>query len=234
MYQILSRVYYRRGEGFYEGRKSCRDARNRMSDKTSLSFTESRIKDLTPLASLVEFKKLKALYLDNNGIRNLTGISKLTQIRKLRLDENYITDISLLSNLVNLEELDLSENPVEDFTPFSNLVKLRSLNLSYAHIVNVRPLVDAIKNISTLESLYLSANDIVDVTPLDELAVSNLILDKASMCQNVVKSTPRWIRELCREYVCDGIEELTDEEVKKWKKEFCASEPVAPEDMMFD
>ncbi len=238
MYQMLSRVYFRRNAGYYSSASgNCYDARDRLRDKYSLSLTESRIKDLRPLASLAEFPRLRELIIDNNGIRDLSGIGRLTQLESIRLDENYVNDISPLTGLTKLRYLDLSENKVDDWSPLASMTSLVELNLSYCGIHSVRSLVNAVKNLPNLQKLILSANDITDSTPLNELNPNiEVVLSKEDMCNNIIKSSPLWQRELCREYVCDGLDEMTDDQYmlqKKWRREFCESTPQRPEDRRF-
>jgi Leucine-rich repeat (LRR) protein len=234
MYSVMARVYFRRSSerSDFENRRlsSCGATRERLADKYSLNLYESRISDLTPLESLVEFKQLKELRLDNNGLRSVEGLGQLTQLEVLRLDENSIYDISPLASLVNLRDLDLSESHVSDFTPLSSMVSLERLNLSYVGITDVAPVVEALKNLPNLQEVKLMANDFTDATPLDVLRAQGVevSVDKAEMCSNISRGTSKWIRELCREYICEEIDED-----KKWQVEFCASEPVDPRERRF-
>ena len=224
MYAILSAIYYRPGP------EGCEIARMRLDDLFTLVLTEKNLVSLEPIASLVEFKKLNELILDNNGIIDISPLKDLTQLKVLRLDENRVTNISSLQYLTKLTDLDLSENQIDDFTPLSYLTSLRNLNLTYAGIHDVRPLVDALKPITTLQELNLGANDIVDPAPLNELREMypnlHIELDNQEMCSTVQKSSPKWIRELCRSYICENL----SDDVPYWKVKFCNSEPTDPED----
>ena len=224
MYAILSAIYYRPGP------EGCEIARMRLDDLFALVLTEKNLVSLEPIACLVEFKKLNELILDNNGIIDISPLKDLTQLKVLRLDENRVTNISSLQYLTKLTDLDLSENQIDDFTPLSYLTSLRNLNLTYAGIHDVRPLVDALKPITTLQELNLGANDIVDPAPLNELREMypnlHIELDNQEMCSTVQKSSPKWIRELCRSYICENL----SDDVPYWKVKFCNSEPTDPED----
>ena len=60
--------------------------------------------------SISKLTRLEKLYLHNNKISDISGLSSLVNLGVLYLSENKISDISELSSLVNLEGLYLSDN----------------------------------------------------------------------------------------------------------------------------
>lgn len=78
-------------------------------------------------------KKLKALDLGHNDLRDLTLIGQLTDLQVLILADNpNIIDASPLGNLHELIYLELFMCPnIEDFSFLNELTKIRDLNLCY-------------------------------------------------------------------------------------------------------
>ena len=115
--------------------------------------------------SLPELPNLTELYLANNTITDVSGLSNLTNLTKLELGNNLISDVSGLSNLTNLTELYLANNTITDVSGLSNLTNLTKLELGNNLISDVTPL----SNLTNLAELELSNNFISDVTPLSNL-----------------------------------------------------------------
>ena len=74
----------------------------------SLQLPDSRVDDLTPLASMGQ---LQILMLNNNQVTDLKPLSGLSNLKNLNLANNKITDLTPLQTLEGLEQLDLSNNP---------------------------------------------------------------------------------------------------------------------------
>lgn len=73
---------------------------------------------------------LKDLQLNNKQIKDLQPIASLVNLEKLNLDNNKIVDLLPLENLLNLEQLYLQGNQINDFTPLKKLDKLHSLKFN--------------------------------------------------------------------------------------------------------
>ena len=65
---------------------------------------------------IFDLKKLKSLYLSNDGIEEIKGIKNLEQLETLSLASNNIVDISELKNLENITSLKLNNNKIEDIS----------------------------------------------------------------------------------------------------------------------
>jgi len=167
-----------------------------ISDLTCLSglkklvLSRNNLKDLSPLADLTFLEYLNLYW--NKGIVDFTPLASLINLRKLDLGELPINDVSFLENLTNLEELDIShinrsEKKISDLEPLANLKKLQVLNASENEIENIKPLagltelvtlnldenqiksIKAMRNLNKLEKFSLSKNNISDVSPLSNL-----------------------------------------------------------------
>ena len=95
----------------------------------ALSFTDSQIDDLSPLAGL---RQLQVMEFDNNQVTDLTPLSGLTNLVSLNLANNQITDLTPLKKLGKLTELNLSNNQITDLMPLQTpaLEGLKELDLS--------------------------------------------------------------------------------------------------------
>jgi hypothetical protein len=98
---------------------------------TTLSFSETKLEDLSPLAKLT---CLEQLYLTGTRVRNLAPLAGLTNLRKLNLGGTKILDLSPLSNLIRLEGLDISNTDVADVSCLHGLRKLSGLNLTATYV----------------------------------------------------------------------------------------------------
>ena len=96
------------------------------------------------LAGLKYCKKLKALDLGHNYIKDLSFLSELTELRVLILACNTFTDISVLENMNKLEYLELFTNKIPgDLSPLKGMTHLLDLNISNCYkITDVSELYD--------------------------------------------------------------------------------------------
>lgn len=78
---------------------------------------------------------LEELYLSDNCISSLTGITKLKRLKILVLSKNNLHDVSELSKVTLLTTLDLSHNTqLENIHTLSNLTKLQYLILTNTNV----------------------------------------------------------------------------------------------------
>jgi Leucine-rich repeat (LRR) protein len=63
--------------------------------------------------TLAHYNNLVALWLNNNGISKIEGLSNLIHLTSLALNNNSISRIEGLDNLYNLSILNLSHNKIE-------------------------------------------------------------------------------------------------------------------------
>lgn len=81
--------------------------------------------------SLASFINLKHLYLSNNLIQKIEGISELYSLTTLNISDNYIRKIEGLETLNNLEELFLQNNLITKLENLpSNATCLKEINIS--------------------------------------------------------------------------------------------------------
>mmetsp|Transcript_17099 Transcript_17099/g.19774 ORF Transcript_17099/g.19774 Transcript_17099/m.19774 type:complete len:417 (-) Transcript_17099:195-1445(-) len=122
----------------------------------TLDMSYNVIRDMNP----VKFcPNVVELYLANNKIKVISGLSNLTNLRKLDLGANRIRvmDETQLSGLVNLEDLWLGKNKIEKIEGLESLKKLRRLDVQSNRLTTIDGLTS---QIDTLEELYLAHNGI--------------------------------------------------------------------------
>jgi len=123
------------------------------------------ISDITPLGSLTKLEVLDLSYLEFQTI-DVDTLNKLTSLRELDLGGLWM-DMSPLSKLtINLQILLLYNNGITNIDFLSNLTSLEVLSLSFENqIKNISPL----SNLTNLRVLYLDGNEITDISPLERL-----------------------------------------------------------------
>jgi len=107
--------------------------------------------NIAPLPSLTNLQNLNIRgHRSNDGsgnwstssqLRDITGLSNLTNLISLDLSDNLIEDVSELSSLINLQECILSNNPIKDISPLASLINLRHLVVVNTQITDFEPLV---------------------------------------------------------------------------------------------
>jgi len=101
-------------------------------------------------------KRLLAIDLGHNAIRNLEFLTNFPQLRILILADNDIRDISPLASLTQLEYLELFMNyNLRDFSPLENL-PLKHLNVCYCGSSEKKIRADSFIKIKTLERFWAS------------------------------------------------------------------------------
>jgi len=75
----------------------------------------------------VDYKKIVGLKFFDQGITDVSSLSRLIWLEKLNLMENRVTDISSLAKLKNLSKLNVGQNPLKDLSPLSGLIQLEEL-----------------------------------------------------------------------------------------------------------
>ena len=131
---------------------------------TSLSLFQNQVRDISPVAGLIE---LTHLNLNNNDlIRNISPVAKLTKLTDLCLNYNQISDIKPVKNLTNIGQLCLIGNQISDINPVKGLTNLWRLALGQNKKIGD---IKALKELTKLEDLSLGDNQIRDITPLQNL-----------------------------------------------------------------
>ena len=119
--------------------------------------------DLSPLAGL---PSLTYLDLSDNGLADISHLSRLTSLRTLLLGGNAIRDLSPLSGLAGLEALTLSGNGLSNVAALSLLSSLEQLWLDGNDLSDI----SALAALRALIYLHLGDNRIADISPLARLS----------------------------------------------------------------
>ena len=157
--------------------------------------------DSSELTSLYWLVSLQRLWLDNNGLRDISDLKNLKQLSFLSLADNAITSMSSIGSLKKLTYLDLDNNQLSS----ANLGRLKNLVAFYAENNSITQVTqypsallelrlngnqlnkDSIENIGELEDLvYLSLSDsdvgdlgfLANLTNLTHLELANSHLNQ--------------------------------------------------------
>ena len=146
----------------------CNSNQVRINGETySTDLTELRLSDegISNISALSRFTNLERLFLTGNPISDISSLEGLTSLTHLELGFTNVTNLSPLSGLTNLTELSLNFTEVSDISPLANLKNLETLRLSNANISDI----SALGGLTSLESLWLRDNQIRDIGPLRNL-----------------------------------------------------------------
>jgi hypothetical protein len=90
----------------------------------TLDMSYNAIRDMTPVQYCCQ--NLTELYLANNKLKQISGLSGLTQLKKLDLGANRIRvmDGNELGGLINLEELWIGKNKIEEISGLEKVSRL--------------------------------------------------------------------------------------------------------------
>lgn len=123
-----------------------------LSQLRCLRLFDPKVRDLSPLASLISLKEL-----------NLSGTDwKFSQF----------TDIGPLSNLQNLETLDLSYTPVTDLRPLAGLARLKELDCHESPIRELTGELPALERLGLYGTQISDVSELINAKSLDYLDVS--------------------------------------------------------------
>lgn len=100
------------------------------------------------------FQSLDTLYLSNNHLQHIDGLSLPYNVHTLWLKDNDIQDLSPLQPLSSLRILSISNNAVTSLIPLKEFMGLKVLYASTNQIEDA----DILKNLSGLENIALSNN----------------------------------------------------------------------------
>jgi internalin A len=150
------------------GTKNCQQADSKLKNFTELNLYDSKISDLQPL---VNFQKLRLLFLSNNQISDLKPLVNLKSLQELYLANNLVLDMEPLASLSNLDLLDLRNNQIGDVKSLARVTSLRNLDLRNNQIIELQPL----SGLNNLSVLLLSKNRINNVKPLANLSELSLL-----------------------------------------------------------
>jgi len=125
------------------------------------------------ISGLTRFKKLQRLSLCDNKISKFEPLEKLPGLKELDISGNYRMSPDCLKNLVKLEKLKVTTIGPNDISFLEKLVNLKHLDLRSNSIEDLSPMV----NLRKLEVLFLHNNMISNLSPLSFLInLKNLYL----------------------------------------------------------
>jgi hypothetical protein len=165
---------------------------------------------------------LTHLYLQNNQIHEMDGLSELCNLTKLYLDKNRIQCIRGLDGCTRLEELHVSDQALPagvnlEFCPQSMSVIGKSLRVLHAAGCNVAD-VNALGHLQRLDSLDLSGSSIESVACVNFLTsycpfMTNLNLEGAPVTR---------LRKNCEEILAHAeyLEQFNGKEVTAKERDF--------------
>ena len=107
-----------------------------------------------------EMEGLQRLYINNRGIRDLTGLEFAINLRELNLDDNEISDLSPLAGLINLRVLRLHHNPLSDISPVRGLTNLTRLEFDESSVSDISP----VRNLTNLTYLEFDRTLVSDIS----------------------------------------------------------------------
>jgi len=100
---------------------------------------------------------LRSLWLECNGINEISGIDHLTDLRMLYLHSNAIQHIKGLHTLTNLVTLNISHNQISKIEGLENCISLKQLDISHNLITDFDN-CEQLKILPSLTSLDLRDN----------------------------------------------------------------------------
>ncbi|MDR0918124.1 MAG: InlB B-repeat-containing protein, partial [Oscillospiraceae bacterium] len=117
------------------------------------------------LSADVRYGKLSEVYLNGNGIQDISSLKVAPILGVLVLSENGLEDddIEQLRNFKYLRYLSLADNNITDVTPLEVMTNLTELRLQNNKISNIK----ALRKCKNLQAIYLGNNNLSNVEWLD-------------------------------------------------------------------
>ena len=116
-------------------------------------------------AVLKLMKKLEALDIGHNYVKDISFLYDLPNLKILIIALNEITDITPVGSLKDLEYLEMFTNKVTDISPLAHLRKLLDLNIGFNKIQDISPLL----SLTSLERLWMYSYKQVKVEATPEV-----------------------------------------------------------------
>ena len=104
---------------------------------TKLDFSDTKLADIAPLASLTA---LQSLDLTDTQVSDVAPLASLTALQGLDLTGTQVSDVAPLASLTALQRLYLTGTPVSDVAPLASLTALQDLGLRGTPVSDVAPL----------------------------------------------------------------------------------------------
>eukprot|EP01040_Poterioochromonas_malhamensis_P011233 gene11234-12239_t len=143
----------------------------RLSNLRVLDLSFNAIREMNfPFSACVPL--LEELYLAQNKLRKIEGLSGLTHLRILDLGANRIRDIEGLESNISLKSLWLGKNKIEQITGLDSLVNLEQLDIQNNRLTSLN---EGLRNLHKLRELYLACNRIHSLAGLPSPSNLNVI-----------------------------------------------------------
>lgn len=190
------------------------DFLNRLPNIETLNASDN--KNIEKIDSLISYKKLNSLNLNNNGFANNTKkVLSLFQasgnLKDLELKNNSIADLAFLLNenedaiFPKLQGIDLSLNQLNSSQYISKMPELERLNLSNNNLHNI----EEISQLTNLKNLDLSNNDNLRDLPLKKItSLESVNLNACSLSNLNLIQDNKQIKYLYLSF--NDIENLSD------------------------
>jgi RHS repeat-associated protein len=134
-------------------------------DVVAIDLQENNLTGTVP-ATLGQLGSLQELYLKNNNISAVEGLSRLTQLNYLYLDKNELSSLTGIDSLTSLTELGLGGN---QFTTVPNISGLTYLVKLFLDNNQLNSLPSYISGLTQLQVLYLNGNQLSTIPSLGQL-----------------------------------------------------------------
>jgi len=130
-------------------------------DVTHLYLSDNPLESLDGLSNL---PKLEVFKVDRCGLHNLSGVGVLPKVHTLSATDNNLSSIRNINNLPHLQKLYLSGNKIEDYGPLALLDELMILSLNNSGLASIPKI-----NLKTLIWLWFNNNSIQDLANISEI-----------------------------------------------------------------
>lgn len=159
-----------------------------LTDLTSLdlgSLPPGKIKDLSPLASLL---KLEDISLARNPIASLEPLGKLPKLSQIFLSHVPVElDLTPLATAPTLSYLDIDADTVKDLAPLGSVSTLRSLHFRNGTLLTPTG-VAALQSLEELDApgVFSDATPLAGLSRLQKLRISNRVLSNFALLGGLV------------------------------------------------
>ena len=140
------------------------------SDVDSLDLSFSFLENISPVAGLVNLRRLN---LWGTLVQDIGALAGLVNLRQLDLSDTPVWDISPLAGLGNLHTLSLGRTQVQDISALAKLGNLHRLNLWSTPLRDVSALRGSV-NLQILDLRYTQLQDISPLAALGNLRTLDL------------------------------------------------------------